>query len=207
MTVILANGDFPSHPVPLAALEGADRIVCCDGAAQALVDRGRMPDLVVGDFDSASHDLVALLEGRIARMPRQDDNDLSKAFELCIAHGWKDIVILGATGGREDHSIGNFAHLFDFAPLADSLEMITDHGIFTALRPQKTARRFPSFQGQAVSIFTSGPGTRVTTRGLHWPIDDAPLPALWSGTLNRSDSDSFEVAFHGGVAIVFRAHR
>ena len=205
MTVILANGDFPKHPAPLAILDGAERVVCCDGAAQALLDHGRMPDIVVGDLDSASPDLLARLEGHIARVARQDDNDLSKAFELCVDNGWKDIAILGATGKREDHTIGNFAHLFDFASQADSLEMVTDSGTFTALPPQKTARRFSSFPGQPVSIFTRSADTLVTARGLHWPINNAPLPFLWSGTLNKSDSDTFEVAFANGPGIVFRA--
>ena len=37
ITVILADGDFPADPVPLSFLEKAERIVCCDGAALALV--------------------------------------------------------------------------------------------------------------------------------------------------------------------------
>ncbi len=204
MTVILANGEFPTYPTPLALLNSAERIVCCDGAAQALINYGRMPDIVIGDLDSASPELVAKLEGRVKRIPRQDDNDLAKAFEFCIANGWKTIYILGAMGKRDDHAIGNFAHLFDFAQLADSIEMVTDHGIFTALPPQKTARRFSSFPGQAVSIFTNSPNTLVTTHGLHWGLDNTPLQSLWSGTLNKSDADIFEIQFTNGPGMVYQ---
>ena len=53
--VILANGDFPSHPVPLKQLSGADKIICCDGAAGALVSAGMEPDFIVGDLDSLDY--------------------------------------------------------------------------------------------------------------------------------------------------------
>ena len=45
--VIVGNGDFPSHPFPLAVLDQAPCVVCCDGATNALADSGRVPDLIV----------------------------------------------------------------------------------------------------------------------------------------------------------------
>ena len=39
--VIVGNGDFPSHPFPLAVLDQAPCVVCCDGATNALADSGR----------------------------------------------------------------------------------------------------------------------------------------------------------------------
>ncbi|MDM8004372.1 MAG: hypothetical protein QUS66_15985, partial [Bacteroidota bacterium] len=51
-TVILANGTFPSHPVPLARLHETDMIICCDGAAGKLVAHGLEPGIIIGDLDS-----------------------------------------------------------------------------------------------------------------------------------------------------------
>ena len=34
--VILANGEYPSHPLPLQMLENAEFVVCCDGAANEI---------------------------------------------------------------------------------------------------------------------------------------------------------------------------
>ncbi len=50
-TVLLANGDFPRHPVPLTILRRAGSLICCDGAA-ANLPAGIEPDAVVGDGDS-----------------------------------------------------------------------------------------------------------------------------------------------------------
>ena len=47
----------------------------------------------------------------IVHVTEQETNDLNKAFRYCLANGWTDIVILGATGKREDHTLGNIGLL------------------------------------------------------------------------------------------------
>ena len=68
--VIVGNGDFPSHPFPLAVFDQAPCVVCCDGAANALADSGRVPDLIVGDGDSLSEENRIRFHDRIHRRPR-----------------------------------------------------------------------------------------------------------------------------------------
>ena len=57
--VILANGDFPTHAVPLSLLENARHIVACDGAIASLAARNdHLQDIVaVGDGDSVPESL------------------------------------------------------------------------------------------------------------------------------------------------------
>ena len=120
MTVILANGTPPTHLVPLRFFREADRLIACDGAWRKALDLGRSPDAVVGDGDSLGE------EGRAALAQRgipfigeveQETNDLCKAFRHAVATGAEGdvFVILGATGLREDHTLGNIFHLLDFA--------------------------------------------------------------------------------------------
>ena len=54
--VILANGDYPTHPIPLQILAYAPYIICCDGGANAYIDRGNVPDVIIGDGDSLSEE-------------------------------------------------------------------------------------------------------------------------------------------------------
>ena len=51
-TIILADGDFPSHPLALEWLRQCPYVVCCDGAANTYIRSGRMPEAIVGDGDS-----------------------------------------------------------------------------------------------------------------------------------------------------------
>ena len=57
----------------------------------------------------------------IHRETEQETNDLSKAFRYCLKRGWKKLFILGATGKREDHTMGNISLLSDYQAQADAV--------------------------------------------------------------------------------------
>jgi len=200
-TVILANGNFPVHPEALQVLRNADRVVCCDGAADGLLAFGRDPDFIIGDLDSVSVEVRERFSDRVIPVEEQDTNDLSKAFYFCQFRGWDNIVILGATGKREDHTLGNIALLSDFAQQA-FVRMLTDTGEFIYIDSTQT---IPSFPGQAVSFFEVQPDTRLKTTGLEYPLDGIHFPKWWQATLNKAEGESFTVTVEKGAAIVFLA--
>ncbi len=94
--VIVADGAFPVHEMPLGYLESADLIVCCDGSAESLINSGKIPDAIVGDMDSLSDELRNRFSDRIYIDDNQETNDLTKAVEWCHASGYNDIIILGS---------------------------------------------------------------------------------------------------------------
>jgi thiamine pyrophosphokinase len=110
-TAVLANGKFPDHPNPLNYLLNAKRVICCDGAADSLIDFGLEPFAIVGDCDSVNKKIADRYRDRLFRNDDQETNDLTKAVKWCSEQGYKEIVILGATGKREDHTIGNISLL------------------------------------------------------------------------------------------------
>jgi thiamine pyrophosphokinase len=118
--VILADGSFPTHPEPLRLLREASFIACCDGAAAALTDFGIEPGVVIGDLDSLSRELEERYRDRLVPDPDQETNDLTKAVKWCVRHGATELVILGATGKREDHTLGNISLLASYGKLKTS---------------------------------------------------------------------------------------
>ena len=52
--VILANGDYPTANCPLNLLQEAPYVACCDGSANEYIERGCLPDIIIGDGDSLS---------------------------------------------------------------------------------------------------------------------------------------------------------
>ena len=209
MTVILANGAPPTHPVPLRLFREADRLIACDGAWRMALDLGRPPDVVVGDGDSLGEDGREALAQRgipFIDEAEQETNDLCKAFRYAVRTCGGDgrIAILGATGLREDHSIGNIFHLVDFAAAAPCVALVTDHGVFEPVIPPGRSWSVPQ-KGCAVSVFAPFPGTRMTSEGLRWPLDGVTFDSLWRGTLNRADGDSFAIRTDRPV-LVFLEH-
>lgn len=199
-TVVLANGAFPAGEAPLEALRTAARVVCCDGAADKLLAAGMEPSWVVGDGDSISPEARARFAERCRLVPEQETNDLAKAFRFCLAQGWTGIVILGATGGREDHTLGNLSLLADFVREAD-VRLLTDSGCFT---PLIAPARLESVAGQQVSLIACDAGMRVSAEGLKYPVRDLPLSRWWQGTLNEACGASFSVSFTEGTLLVFQ---
>jgi thiamine pyrophosphokinase len=201
-TVILANGAFPTHATPLAALRSARQVVCCDGAADRLVAAGLAPTWIVGDLDSLSAASRARFAERLVPVREQESNDLSKAFHFCRARGWTDLLILGATGLREDHTLGNLSLAADFAQEASAL-VLTDAGWFT---PLLASARLPSFAGQQVSLFAPDPRTSVSAEGLRYPVEGLRLSRWWTAALNEATGDRVSLAFDGGPLLVFQTY-
>ena len=201
-TVVLANGAFPTHAVPVAALRAAERIVCCDGAADKLRAAGLEPAWVVGDLDSVSATLRSQYRERVVCVREQETNDLAKAFRFCLSRGWTDLAILGATGLREDHTLGNLSLLADFAREASVL-LLTDTGWFT---PLLVPGRLPACARQPVSIFALGPAVVVQSEGLKYPLDGMRLNRWWQAALNEACGDGFSLAFEGGPLLVFQTY-
>jgi thiamine pyrophosphokinase len=200
-TVILADGDFPSHPEALAYWTAAERVVCCDGAARQALARGVEPVAVVGDGDSIAPALRERLGARWVCDPGQADNDLAKAIRYCLARGWRRLAILGATGRREDHTLGNLSLLADCCAEADAV-LATDTGLFTAHAGDV---ELASCAGQPVSIFAFDPRMPITSRGLRYPLNGLCLNRWWQAALNEALGASFTLSFTGGVVLVFRA--
>ena len=176
-TVIVANGEFPKKDgVAWKLLAAAPRVVCCDGAADTYRRRfRRWPDVIIGDFDSVR---VRSVPCRVIHDADQDTNDLEKAMTYCAKQGWRNPIIVGATGKREDHAIGNVFRALDYG-----CEIVTDRGRFV---PVCGKASFKVAKGSAVSIFAPDPKTRMTSNGLEWPLDDVKFKNLYCATLNRT---------------------
>jgi len=199
-TVIVADGTFPTHEIPLGYLRKAKRIVCCDGSAQSLIEYGMQPDAIVGDLDSLDDELVTRYADRIFLDENQDTNDLTKAVSWCSEMGYKDIIIVGATGKREDHTIGNISLLAEYIRDLNVI-MVTDSGIF---RPYLKSSVIDSFPGQQISIFSIDPETEVTSKGLRYPLSGTRIRNWWFATLNESLEDKFYLEFEGRIIVYLK---
>jgi thiamine pyrophosphokinase len=202
-TVILADGNFPGHKIPLGYLRSAEHLICCDGSAENLVKAGMEPEAIVGDLDSLTTDLRRRFSDRLFQDNDQDTNDLTKAVKWCLGKGYKEIVILGATGKREDHTIGNISLLAEYSKEINVM-IVTDTGTIT---PITESTKILSFAGQQVSIFSINPESEITSAGLKYELRNLKLKNWWRATLNEATGESFELRFNGGPVLVYQKFR
>lgn len=197
--VILADGSFPKNDRVLAYLRQASVIIACDGAAKKLLDYGFEPTCIVGDMDSLNQKLKDKYQAIINSTADQETNDFTKAILKAQALELKEVVVLGATGQREDHTLGNIGLLAEHCQKLN-IQMLTDYGCFIPLTDSAvlTAR-----VGQQVSIFNPIGAANITTGQLKYPIVNRVLDNWWQGTLNEAVAESFTLAFDAGVVVVY----
>ena len=187
-TVILAAGEFPARGgEPWRILASASRVVACDSAADAFRRAfGKMPDVAIGDFDS----IESFPPANAVVNCDPSSNDLSKAIELCRREDWSDPVIVGATGKREDHSIGNI-----YRALEAQLRVATDYGDFLPVGGERRgALKFKTWVGAGVSVFAPDPATKMKSKGLKWTLAGVKFENAYCATLNRASSENVTVA-------------
>ncbi len=203
--VLLCDGEFPERP-ELVALMKKLPVVCCDGSAAKLLGICVTPCAIVGDMDSLSSDLQEQYASLIHRVSEQDSNDLYKAFRWCLKQGYEKIHILGATGLREDHMLGNMSLCDQLAREYSELEFIvySGYGCFVHVKSGRTS--FKTYRGQVISIFDWKAEARITSQGLDFGLNKLCLKNLSSGTLNRASGDEMVLEVEGGELMVFLSY-
>lgn len=203
--VILANGTFPRSEIALKILHESPFLIACDGAVNKLLEKGIEPDAIVGDLDSISPEKKRRYETIIHHNPDQETNDLTKSANFAREKGFSNVVILGATGKREDHTLANISLLTSYQELFEKVMMVTDYGTFYPIQRTTT---FHSCAGQQVSVFALFPFGTISSEGLRYPIIERRLPIWWEGTLNEALGDTFTLLLEGtGSVLVYLRHK
>ncbi len=181
--VIISAGSFTPVDIPL--YEG-DYCIACDAGFKYAQELGILPDLIVGDFDSASeagpilmHSIEEIAESdpsRIVKLEvRKDDTDTIKAVKIGLSKGYKKFYLYGALGGRRfSHSMANIqtltyikhnggrGYIFD----ADKMLMIAENETV----------KFNRGNTGYLSIFSlSEKAIGVTLKGLMYSLEDGEL--------------------------------
>ena len=211
--VILCDGEFPRKDYPLYLLDSADAVVCCDGSVVKYLrhtlkkfGEERMPEAVVGDMDTLSKSWQERLAPIVVHESEQDYNDLTKAMRYVLAKhpDVTDIHILGASGRREDHTVGNLGLLMEYTRLFDlgdiRVEIVSDYSTAFAITD---SCELHLGKGRRVSLFSPDNSLTIKSEGLQWPTDAVVFDAWWPATLNRAVDDVIKLTFsHPSRALI-----
>ena len=198
--VVLANGEWPSEEIVRQWISRTSYVVCCDGAAAKANEARIAPDAIVGDGDSLSEEMKRKYAGILHLEREQETNDLTKAVRYLKSRGVSRISILGATGKREDHALGNISLLVHYLQCGVFAVMPTAYGVFI---PCRDSMAFAVGKGRQVSVFNFG-ATHIKFGNLKYRGYDFDM--FWQGTLNEAVADTVEI-IATGVYLVYLANR
>lgn len=211
--VIICDGAFPKTEYPRYLISSADFIICCDGALRkfirnstAIFGEERLPDLVIGDMDTLPMTMQKKYADIIIKESEQEHNDQTKAVRWALnnLNEIGSIHILGGTGGRADHTIGNVSLLMEYTRMFDlgdiSIEMVSDDG---TIFPINDTIEFECGPGRSISIFTPDNTLRIKSEGLMYQTDDVVFDNWWKATLNKTIQDKVRLELsHRSIALI-----
>ena len=199
--VVLANGNPPSHRLPLSILNNAATLICTDGAATNAVKLGRIPDVIIGDMDSMDEAHIPP-ESDVIVMTSQHNTDLEKVLDWCVGKKVPSATLLGLSGMREDHMMANFAVFSEYSHKL-KLTAVTDYGIIHHVAGNES---FDCKAGATVSLLLATSEPTISSHGLKYTLEAETLKTGGHGISNRAQSEHFSLEVSGGSLFLIIGH-
>ena len=202
--LVVTGGAEPGYALLYAHAKAAQRIIAADGAAELLLLHGITPDVLIGDFDTASGESISTLAGKgakIVRLPEHKNmTDTEAAVDYALDEGADDITILGALGTRVDHTLSNIGMLLRAYKRGVACRIFDEINELTVAAGEYDLFGSP---GQTVSILPLTDDLTVTAIGMEYPLEQLSLPFGSSrGVSNRMKTDSAHLSISGGIALI-----
>lgn len=211
---IMAGGPKKLWPDLSVYREKTDLWVGVDRGVWSLLENDIVPQCGFGDFDSVSEDEWSMIQKKMERIklypPEKDETDLEIAFNWAVEQNPSEIHILGATGGRLDHFLGNIQLLQkdSILPFHKDIDMyiVDQQNTLTVKMPGS----YPFVKDEDKKYISLLPVTSeitgITLLGFKYPLVDARLEL--GSTLcvsNELISDCGNVSFEEGILMVIRS--
>jgi len=196
--LILANGESPPRLLLEKLLSRCDYYIATDGAGNTTSMLGIPADLIIGDLDS--YRTEAAYQGRMIHDPDQETNDLEKALHHAASMNATRVDVLGASGGRLDHTLKNLSVLQQMNNRFDRLAFF-DQTLYSRILPQDFSISLPP--DHLVSLFPlSGKVTGITTSGLTFPLHDEDLEnGRRDGSSNKTQDGDIRIQHTSGTLL------
>lgn len=200
--ILFFGGDFRITPEIRKVAKGARLIGAANGGAQHALKLGMEPTFIVGDLDSISEATIRRLKNTAIYpyAPDKDKSDSELALEQILSFSPKELIILGATGGRLDHTLANLS-LLSTIPSSVRAKIVFDQGEIYFTKKRLT------FEGEiddVVSMLPQGErGARLKMNGFYYMLNHELLRFGSQGLSNRLTSKKASIEVFKGALFVF----
>lgn len=199
-TLLFINGDAPTS---FPNLENYGLIACTDGAFHYLKRMGfpldRL-DFISGDFDSHSGSDENIYHEKFIYTPDQDKTDFHKALDIIVEKGYKEVDVFGASGGEQDHFLGNLTVAYAFKDKMN-LKFFDEFSEYHFIPKSFVIK---DVKNKMVSLYPFPLVEDITTTGLNWPLTHGNLNITSRiGTRNFAVEDEVSIEYERGDLLIF----
>ncbi len=202
--IIIANGKSPKkETVNYFLNKGFSTIICADGGANTAKKLRIFPDYIIGDFDSIKPEVVKYFKSKsvLIKYSRQNDTDVEKCLKFAISKKFEEVILLGASGDRLDHTICNLGIVIKYY---DRIKIyLAAENSF--LIPTDKFISFKSIKDETISIYAFNDNTKITSEGLKYKLSNSALPfGKKESTSNVSISSEVKLEVKNGIIFIIR---
>jgi thiamine pyrophosphokinase len=208
MSTVLIVGAAPAqdeHGFYARLLAGAGVVIAADAAGEWCAGLGRVPDVTVGDFDSAAQGAAERLRaagsGVVTLPTAKDVSDLDACVDEARRRGVRELTFAAAFTGRVDHNLASFGSVLAAADLGVRVEEPGWWAVPVTPEDPVSCLRLPG--GTVFTVIAPGGATGVTIEGCVYPLSDAALEPLSSlGLSNIASGDGVGIRTGSGRLLV-----
>ena len=196
---ILDYGDIRKY------LKEDDFAVYCDSGLKHREGLALAPGLVVGDFDSCEN---PRLDAETIVLPREkDDTDTVYAAKEAVKRGFSEILILGATGGREDHTLVNIYLLFYLERCGVHAVLLDDYAEMEVISGQTA--RIPDSCRYFSLLNMTGTARGITIKNAKFPLHDGEIESEYQYAVSNEvlPGKTAEVTVKEGRLLLMKIRR
>lgn len=200
--IILLGGELVRTPRLDRQVAGS-RVIAADSGIRHAAALELMPELWLGDFDSAP----AEFDPRFADVPREvfptdkDKTDGELAVAAALERGATSLVLVGAFGGpRGDHAFLHLAMALKLAEVGTEVLLTSGQQEAHPLLPGTTS--FDYEGGTLFSVLAFSELSGLTEEGAKWPLNGVEVPFGSSLTLSNEVRGSLRVSLGSGRALL-----
>ena len=206
--LILTGGDFDrKFASDYIKTWKPDQVITADRGLLYARELGICPDVMLGDFDSCNRDVLEeFSQGDKILVPcEKDDTDTGLAMEKAVKSGAEEILLVGGTGTRMDHVLGNIVQLFYAARCGVRAELIDAHNRMRVLESDSSMRKQELF-GNYVSLIPMYEAKGVTLHGVKYPLHEDTLVFHESwGISNELEAEEGRISYREGRLILIES--
>ena len=188
-----------------------DYVVCADAGMKFCHTAGIQPDLILGDFDSVDDASYTYFREtcpeRMEQFPtHKDETDTELALLRAIAAGADAVTMIGATGTRIDHLLGNIQMWKLALDRGVSCQIVDAHNRIRMVDGQIMLQKSDQF-GKFVSLLPFTPEvTGITLKGFAYEVENFTLVSgIARGVSNELEAETASITCQNGILLVIES--
>ena len=199
---IICNGPLGNSTKVKQIVEECDLLIAADGGARHLGEIGLTPQAIVGDMDSIDTDTwMGKSTVEYIQYPTdKNKTDAELAVEYALDHGCEQILLVAATGGRLDHTLGNIGLV---AHYPGQVALLKNNATLVAVDKSEKC----VLHGEVGTLVSLVPyhteKLSIRTKGLKYSLQDECLTAATHGVSNALAQTEACVCVSGGILLVY----